>query len=188
MIKWSALIVPVTAGAVSAAAVGVGFWDESKQGLLVALSVIAAAVLVRLARGLPFTTPDHYEVDEIRALTDAVSQILRSLKALIIVVFATMSFLIIARLMQSLLSKALGKFFQHDPSDAIISGSIGFAIGYVLVRILHVVQGDCDLTRLQSKFIVRAVERKQAKVFLEIEKKGSSTPFTTPDGYGKVVQ
>ena len=188
MIKWSALVIPVITGAISAAAVGVGFWDESKQGLLVALSVIAAAVLVRLARGLPFTTPDHYEVEEIRALTDAVSQILRSLKTLIIVVFATMSFLIVAKLIQSLLGKASIKLFDRDFSEFIISGLIGFTISYVLVRILHVVQGDCDLTRLQSNFIVRAVERKQAKMFLEIEKKGSSAPFTTPQGYGKVVQ
>jgi hypothetical protein len=44
--------------------VDVKSWDELKAGLLVALSVMAAGVLVRLARGLPFTAVDHYEVDE----------------------------------------------------------------------------------------------------------------------------
>jgi hypothetical protein len=75
MVRWRTILLPLLIGAICWRWVSVDFWDASKQALLVCLSVIAAGVLVRLARALPFTFADQYELDEIRSLTKAVSQI-----------------------------------------------------------------------------------------------------------------
>jgi hypothetical protein len=75
MIRWRSIVLPLLVGGACYRWVSVEFWDSSKQALLVCLSVIAAGVMVRLARALPFTTADQYELEEIRSLTKAVSQI-----------------------------------------------------------------------------------------------------------------
>lgn len=72
MIRWNNLLIPATVGLAAAYLIDLKFWDDQKAGLLVALSVMAAGVLVRLARGLPFTSVDQYELDEVRQLTKAV--------------------------------------------------------------------------------------------------------------------
>lgn len=188
MIRWRNIIIPALAAFAAGRFVSVAFWDASKQGLLVALSVIAAGVLVRLARGLPFTTPDHYEVDEIRRLTKAVSQIIRSLRVLIALVLMGMIGLVLA--------KPLLDFARDMPQaatyigyiEAVISGALGLILGYVFFRMLQVVKGDQDLTELQATFVVRAVERKQAKRFEELQTKSATAPFKNPEGYGRPIQ
>src|ERR1700722_2366938 len=97
MIRWRTILLPALVAIFSYEWVTVEFWDTGKQALLVSLSVVAAGVLVRLARALPFTTADQYELEEIRKLTKAVSQIARSLRALLITVLLGMLGLVIAK-------------------------------------------------------------------------------------------
>jgi hypothetical protein len=188
MIRWRTLLVPLVAAAAAALLVLVGFWDASKQGLLVALSVVATGVLVRIARGLPFTTPDHYEVEEIRTLAKAVSRIIRALRALIFFVLAGMVSLVLAKpvLDFALAVPALQPLAGY--AERAISAGLAFILTYVFVRMLQVVKGDQDLAELQSKFIVRAVERKQAKRFEEQQRAESAPVLKRPEGYGRVMQ
>ena len=185
MIRWRNIIIPIIVGIV-ACLVDVTSWDELKAGLLVALSVMAAGVLVRLARGLPFTSVDHYELDEVRQLTRAVDQIMRSLKLLVLAVVIGMVALVIALPMQ----KALGAHVSVSAGvwlGRAISGFIGLILAYVCSRMWQVVRGDQELTILQSKFVVRAVERKQAKRFEDQMSRTEGAPFKSPDSYGKLV-
>lgn len=188
MIRWQTLIFPVLAGCLAAGFVSVSFWDLSKQAFLVSLSVIAAGVLVRLARGLPFTNVDHYEVEEIRELTKAVDQIIRSLRALIVVVLIAMVFLVLAKSVVDIAKVAQFTMPYCERIEEFVSGLLGFLIGYIFMRMVQVIQGDYDLTKLQSKFVVRAVERKQANQFDALETKSRNAPFKNPEGYGKIMQ
>lgn len=165
MIRFSVLTIPVSAGALAALTTNIEFWDGSKQGLIAALSVFAAAILVRLARAWPFTNPDHYEVSEVRQLAKAIDQINRSLKGLITI--------IIVNLISIMILKSAYSFFSVNMiigvAPKLIPGVLIFVIAfmfcYVLVRVIQVVQGDIVLTSMQSKFIVRAVERKNSTKF-----------------------
>jgi hypothetical protein len=188
MIRWQTLIIPILAGGLAAAFVSVNFWDLSKQAFLVSLSVIAAGVLVRLARGLPFTNVDHYEVEEIRDLTKAVDQICRSLRALIFVVLLAMVFLVLAKPVVEAAKLAQITAPYGERIVQISSGLLGFLIGYIFMRMVQVIQGDYDLTKLQSKFVVRAVERKQLKQFDGLDPKVGKAQFKNPEGYGKIIR
>jgi len=186
VIRWRNIIIPIIIGIVAACLVDVTSWDELKAGLLVALSVMAAGVLVRLARGLPFTSVDHYELDEVRQLTRAVDQIMRSLKLLVLVVLTGMVALVIALPME----KALGAHLSASAGVWVgrtISGFIGLILAYVCSRMWQVIRGDEELTGLQSKFVVRAVERKQAKRFENQISRTEGATFKSPDNYGKLV-
>jgi uncharacterized protein YacL len=148
--------------------------------------VIAAGVLVRLARALPFTTSDQYELDEIRRLTKAVAQIARSLRALLIAVLVGMIGLVVAKPIVAA-AKEAPIFEAYAPQiEGLVSGILGFILAYVLFRMLQIVRGDQDLTDLQSGFVVRAVERKQADRFAK--QQDGAIPFKQPEDFGKPLQ
>lgn len=173
--------------AVAVAAVASGlllndtFWDKNRAALLVALSVIAAGTLVRLARGLPFTTPDLYELGEIRQLTQAVSGIMRKLRLLLVIIVGTMLLLIVLFPLVAFLSKHLGAPSHY--LDIGASALLGAMHAYAFSRMYQVVCGDEDLTALQSDFIEKAVARKQGEKFT---KAGGDEPIASSvSNYGR---
>lgn len=183
------LILPVLAGAAAWLAVPLSFWHDARASLLTAFSVIAAAVMVRLARGLPFTNADHFEVDEIRQVTAAIKQIMRSLQALIVFVLATMIALTFVDRVQALFDQ-YGLPTTSYIADHALSAGLGFAVVYVLMRIIQVVRGDYSLVELQSRFMIRAVERKEAKKYDEARAAAAQLepPYQAPKGFGRFVQ
>lgn len=183
MKKLSLLIWVISAAAASAVLLNHSFWNDNRPALLVVLSVIAAGTLVRLARGLPFTTPDHYELKEIRELTAAVRDIMSKLRMLLVMIIGTMLLLVLAFPLASF----VGRHLQTDGYLLTIfaSAALGAMHAYVFGRMYQVVCSDEDLTRVQSRFIERAVERKQGKKF---EGERSSTPISkTSTNYGKRI-
>jgi hypothetical protein len=181
------LILPALAGAATWFAVPLEFWHDARSSLLTAFSVIAGAVMVRLARGLPFTNADHFEVEEIRQVTTAIKQIMRSLLALIVVVLATMiGFTFVDR--AAALFVIYGLPTTVYIANHALSAVLGFLLAFVLMRIIQVVRGDYGLVELQSKFMIRAVERKEVKKFDEARASADGLPYVTPPGYGQLVQ
>lgn len=181
------LIIPALAGAAAWFAVPLDFWQDARSSLLTAFSVIAAAVMVRLARGLPFTNADHFEVEEIRQVTTAIKQIMRSLLALIVVVLATMIAFTFADRIAALFA-LYGLPSTRYIADHTLSASLGFLLAFVLMRIVQVVRGDYGLVELQSKFMIRAVERKEAKKFDDARAEATDPPYKSPEGFGRLMQ
>jgi hypothetical protein len=180
------VIATVTAGSLSGWLVAVSTWDAAKAGLLVALSVIAAAALVRLARGLPFTNPDHFEPTEVEQVTGAVKQLARSLRALLGLTLAAMVLLVLA-------TPVKGGLLPIPPwataiSERALSTLIGAALAFVLARMWQIVGSDIGLIDKQAAFVVRAVHRKQRKLSEERERDSTIPTFETPEGYGKRLQ
>ena len=178
------LSVPLGAGALAWFLVPVSFWDVNRASVLTALSVIVAAVMVRLARGLPFTNADHYEISEIRQTTAAIKQVMRSLSALLSVALGTMLLMIFA-------GPALRQFSELIPSIALgadrsLSAIIAFLFVYVVFRILQVAKSDYNLVEMQARFIVRAVERRElSKIALPDP---TQEPPMETKSYGRLLQ
>jgi len=185
-IKPTHLLVPVVGAVVAALMVSVDFWDTSKASILTALSVIGAGVLVRLARGLPFTNADQFEVEEARKISSAIKQSIRALRILIIIILATMVSLVICK---GVLSEFLILWPKAGSAPAsVISGIVGLLLSYILIRIAAVIQGDVGLVDLQSEYFVKAVERKQAERFEKSTSRSSETLPANPPSYGKIIQ
>ncbi|WP_432284957.1 hypothetical protein SLT36_26125 [Aminobacter sp. BA135] len=188
-INWSHLVIPI-AGAVAAwELASVAFWDAAKPSLLTAMSVIAAGVLVRLARGLPFNNPDQFALDEARQIASAIRQSIRALRALIAVIFSAMGSLVFAKAINTAMVAATFVPVKVAPYiEPGISAVVGFLLTYVFVRIFAVIKGDVSLTDLQTDLLVKSVERKQAERFDKALAKSDAPPMKNPEGYGKVVQ
>ncbi|RUU06474.1 hypothetical protein EOD23_13650 [Mesorhizobium sp. USDA-HM6] len=188
-INWSHLVIPVAGAAGAWGLASVAFWEAAKPSLLTAMSVIAAGVLVRLARGLPFNNPDQFALDEARQIAGAIKQSIRALRALIAVVFLAMGSLVFAKafktavLAATFLSPKVAPYVEPG-----ISAVVGFLLTYVFVRIFAVVKGDVSLADLQSELLVKAVERKQAERFDKALAKSDVPPMKNPEGYGKIIQ
>lgn len=173
MKRLSLLVFVVSGALVSALLLKKGFWEANRAALLVMLSVIAAGTLVRLARGLPFTTPDHYELTEIKQLTKAVQEIMAKLRILVVMIVATMVLLVLAYPLVGFIGRSTG--WGMPALEVIASTILGAFHAYVFVRMYQVVRGDEDLTTVQSGFIERAVERRQAKKFEEARAGAAAT-------------
>ncbi|MBX5034241.1 hypothetical protein [Rhizobium lentis] len=179
-------LVPVIGSAIAIIAVSVDFWDASKAPILTALSVIGAGVLVRLARGLPFTNVDQFQVDEARRIAAAIKQSIRTLRALIFIIIFTMVSLVLAKGLVLTLAARWPDWANIIGMAA--SGAIGLLLSYILIRVTAVIQGDVGLVDLQAEFFVRAVERKQAERFDKSQSGPEVPALENPKGYGKIVQ
>lgn len=183
------LIPCLVAGGAAWFFVPIPFWQEARAGLLAAFAVVAAAVLLRLARGLPFTNADHFEVNEIKEITTAMKQIMRSLQALIAVILAAMMTLIFAGQISAVVSANVDASIAERVNQGI-SSFLAIVLTYVLARVIQVVRSDYSLVELQSRFLIRAVERKNAERFDEDRAKAAEVEpqFKTSEGFGQLVQ
>jgi hypothetical protein len=182
------VIAVAAASAMSFAWVGVATWDNAKTGLLAALSVIAAATLVRLARGLPFTNPDHFEPDEVEKVVEAVKLLSRALRALLGVTLSVMVLVVLAAPLSAAVGRAAIQPWLIEGLQQGISAAVGGGLAFALARIWQVVGSDLGLLEKQGQFMIRAVGRKQRKADEEQEKQGDAHPFKTPSSYGQRVQ
>jgi len=188
-INWSHFVIPVAGAFVAWELASVAFWEAAKPSLLTAMSVIAAGVLVRLARGLPFNNPDQFALDEARQIAGAIKRSIRALRALIAVVFLAMGSLVFAKAINiALLASAYVPVKVAPYVEPGISAIVGFLLTYVFVRIFAVIKGDVSLADLQSDLLVKAVERKQAERFDKALTKTDAPTMKNPEGYGKIIQ
>lgn len=84
MAKWLYLIIPAGLGLAAFRIMEPAQWEKIGSGLIFVLSLLGAAVLVRLARGMPVSDTDYLEVKEMRDLSTAVKRVYRAM----IVLFA----------------------------------------------------------------------------------------------------
>ena len=186
-IRWSHLLIPIGGAALAALVGSVAFWDASKPSIVTGLSVIGAGVLVRLARGLPFTNADHFTLDEARQVAAAVQLSVRSLRALLAIVFVAMASLIFAAPIAHALA-AVPITLVAERADSAVSAIVGFLLTYVFVRVFAVVQGDLGIVDLQSRYLVTSVARKQGSTFEKDRASRGGTAIKNPEGYGTIVQ
>jgi hypothetical protein len=159
-----ALVAVIAAGA-AATYVPMHTWGALRTSLLPAMSVIAAAILVRLNRGFPFNNADQFTLEEARRLVASIVGIVKSLRMLIIAVIVSMLWLAMSPTLAPHVSDFTAKW-PIIPADRILSGSIGMLLAYSIFRIFQVVQSDVDLAILQGELLERAIQRKAASQFV----------------------
>ncbi|WP_420725640.1 hypothetical protein [Hwanghaeella sp. LZ110] len=187
MNKYVQLGVPIILALLASQIVEARHWDEFRTGTIVALSVIAGAVFVRLARGMPITNMEYFEINEIEELSYAVKDVMRRMIQLLyfclIGIFLT-TFI-------SLILKAIAKIPFIDQTQAeyvnsIVTGCVVVFIAFTFMRAIVLVRGDYDLVELQAELMTRFVKKKRAdEIKKNIEDSDRKRPYKTPDSYGK---
>ena len=114
-------------------------------------------------------------------------QLARSLRAFLGIVLATMVLLVLVKPLAGLVSLLWITEGAKDTFQRALSGTIGAALAYVMVRIWQIVGSDLGLLDKQVHFMVRAVHRK-ARAKEEAEAEAAPMAFKTPEGYGQRLQ
>lgn len=165
-VSLSSVIIPTAGAVASAFLVSVGVWENLRAAILPAVSIVAAAVLVRLARGLPFTNADHFNLDQFRGVAANLEGNARKLRALIFVCLGGIVCLIVAKDA----TDQVASFSERWPIvgeifGRLVSALLGGLLTYSFTRVVEVVHSDVALLRLQSRIIETAIANKNARVF-----------------------
>jgi hypothetical protein len=170
----TALVLPVAGGIASALWLPLDKWDSLRPALLPAISVIAAAVLVRLARGLPFTNADHFSLDQFRSVARKLEANARKLRALIFVCLAGLTSLTLATDLVNAL-RLLPRLADWAVVGAshFLSGLVAALLVYAFTRVIEVVHSDVSLLQLQARILETVIANKNAANF---EKQVASKP------------
>ena len=184
MVTWLPIVMSVAAALICGLAVDVYGWEAGRLWLIPALSIIAAAVLVRLARGVPLTNPDHVRAEEVNEVTGAFTALIRALRSLFFVVLGTTVLVGAASPVAAFLSQLMPA--SVDYGNRAGSALVGLSVGYCFARMLQIAQSDVSIANLQARLLREAVARREAKTF-EAEAMQPSS-FRQPEGYGKPLQ
>lgn len=190
MIKWLYILIPLSLGGIAYEIMEPRHWGSIKQGLMLALSLLGAAVLVRLARGMPVSNTEYFEVEEMRRLSNAVKQIYLALIALFIAILSSLAGLVFIEVAQGAIgnSALFGPETKHI-AQQLSSAALVFLVSFALIRTLPLIVGDYDLVKLQSSYMERAVERRHAAHHIAaMDGAAASKPFEKRPGYGKTAQ
>ncbi|MDJ0947241.1 MAG: hypothetical protein QNJ30_27655 [Kiloniellales bacterium] len=190
MTKWLYIAVPAALGWVAFEVMQPTHWDEVGRGLTFALSLLGAAVLVRLARGMPVSDTGYFDVEEMRDLSRAVRKVYKALMLLFVVIICS----ILGLVFIGVLHGAISHISNLDPGTILTlkqsaTGVLVALVAFALLRAVALIKGDYDLVKKQASLMERAVERRQAARQAErLEAAEKEAPFEKREGYGKLAQ
>jgi hypothetical protein len=184
-LSYASVLIPVAVGTASGSWVSVSAWGDLRSNFLPALSVIAAGVLVRLARGIPFSNLDQFEVEEARRVSAAFVQVVRSLRALMYATLAAMLWLAVAPDLAQQLDPVISKMGFARFLNPTLSATIGLVVAFAITRMVEVIQGDVSLAILQQSLLVKAAERRAAAAFQTTISSDPTSPIAGQSRFGK---
>jgi hypothetical protein len=174
--------IAIVAGLGATLYVPLALWKPVFPGLLVALSMLGAGALVRLARNAPITTPAAFDENDLRRFFDTLEELNRRL----FWIFLQVVFSIMLVLCSVWISEYRGGLFGYGNLLAsACSGLMAWVIVWLLSRVVAMAKGDIGFVRLQREILEGALRRQRAAA----AEKSASAPidFRSPGGYGRAV-
>lgn len=187
-LQWSHILVPLGVGVACSFLTTAATWSGVSQTLLSVVSIVSAGVLVRLARGVPFSTIDALGTEEARKLASAIKKSVRALRALLLVCFfAILSLVFIQQLDAGftwLASKRWLPFADHFDYVSLI---VPLILTFVFVRTYAVIDGDIQIADIQVDILIRKRGKDAAEKFKKDVVGPARDSFRQPSSYGGVV-
>jgi ATP/ADP translocase len=133
---------------------------DAFQPMIVALSVIIAAIFVRLNRGMPTLEWKSLEREKRTELTSRIVELSREYVAIVAInVFAL---IVLVTLLVIGKEAAIGQF--SGQWQRFLSSLVGALFSLCLARMAYVVWRDCDIMELQKYLIDNAAERESSEL------------------------
>jgi hypothetical protein len=157
-------------------------WQPVFPGMLVALSMLGAAVLVRLARNAPITAPTAFDDADLSRFFNSLEELnrrlfwifLQAVAAIFIVLFAI------------ILSSHRGPIFGYYTSLAkASSGLLGLLLIWLVTRVVAMAKGDIGFVKLQREILQNALNR-QRKIAAE-KIIPAEVEHRSPGAYGRAL-
>lgn len=188
-LQWSYIVIPLGVGVVTGLTTKATTWTDLRQPLLTAIAIISAGILVRLSRGVPFSAIEVLEADEARKLAEAIKLSVRALRALLIICFLTIFFIVFSVQIADLLATPVA---QNNLPFTEFFDYLGFLVPALLVfvcmRTYAVVEGDVQIADIQADILVKKRGTEDAKGFRTNIAQPTKESFRQPKGYGGVIE
>lgn len=132
---------------------------DAFQPMIVALSIMVAAVFVRLNRGMPSLEWKSVDANLRSSLTSKLYELSKEYGLIIFIIFVTIATLV------TLSTIGIGEINKWPPRiQRITSGSVGFLFSLSLLRIAYVIWRDIDIVKLQKKLIDTSASAEAAQL------------------------
>lgn len=182
------LALPAVAAIACGSFMSVDTWEQLRTAIIPGISVVAAAVLVRLARGLPFTNADHFTLAQFRDVRAKLEGNAGKLRMLIFISMTSIVSLIAAPLVLGMVRRATASGLITGLADSALSALTASAVAYSFVRVIEVVQSDVGLLKLQGKIIEGAITRKNAATFEKQVEDAPKPGIAGSSSFGRPLQ
>lgn len=188
-LQWSHILVPLSVGVACSVLTTAATWTEVSQTLLGAVSIVSAGVLVRLARGVPFSAIDVLNTEEARKLAYSIKKSVRALRALLLVCFvAVLSLVFIKQIEAGFTWLASTHWLPFSDHVDYVSLTLPFILSFVFMRTYAVVDGDIQIADIQADILIRKRGKDAADAFKKNVAGPAKESFRQPSGYGGVVE
>lgn len=186
-VQWTHIILPLGVGLATGLFTDATMWSELNEALLSVVAIVSAGVLVRLARGVPFSVIDVLEADEARKLSDALKQAVRALGGLLAGCFLTaLCLAFIGQLNSMFESETAQTILPFTDNLDYVAFLVSLLLSFVFVRTYAVVKGDIEIVDIQADILVRQRNKETAEEFKERIAKPAGQNFSAPKNYGGV--
>lgn len=186
------IILIIAVGAVGALKITATHWGDWRQGLITALSLLCASVLIRLARGIPITDVDWYEDEaELEAFTAAYTYGMRQMLWVLGIALAAVLSLVFIDQLHAIAIKIQGLIPFSVYPERVVNALLASAIFYAFMRMAFVVRNDLSLANIQSKMLGHAFKaKKKSKAQQRRDEKDKALVRSGSDNatYGKHIE
>ncbi len=163
-------------------------WDTIRLEGMTMLSILAAAVLFRLGRGVPSVLIDGLAVEEAEKLATAYEEVARRLAAMAGMIAVGLLGLavigIVHRFISLNLSVGVAEVVCKLPTAMLAA-----LLALTLCRAVVLVRGDLSSVRIQGKSMVASARRRHVEQTTSaIKEAEKSRPFQNPSNYGKLIE
>lgn len=177
------LVLALAAGFCAWKYVPLSMWSPVFPGLLVALSMLGAAVLVRLARNAPITAPTAFDDEDLKRFFNALEELNRRLFWIfiqaIVAVFTTLASIVLA-------SHKGAIFGWYAIIASVCSGLLGVLIVWIPARVIAMARGDIGFVRLQREVLQNALARQRKAAADKVV--AGAVEFRSPGSYGRALK
>lgn len=175
-----ALIIAAAAGGcASAYFVALPVWTPALSGLLTALSLLAGAALVRMARNVPITSPSTFDDDELRRFFETLEALAQRLFWVFAQTLGAVALVLVAMV---LTAADHPRPWFYDQICMATSGALAFSMLWLSTRMLSMAKGDIGFIRLQRLILENAVARERRKEAARVV--ASPVTRVTPGRFG----
>ncbi|MEY9748612.1 hypothetical protein ACVI1J_004765 [Bradyrhizobium diazoefficiens] len=153
MVRLTTICVMAATGFVFGRWMTLALLKDVLQPLIVAISIMAAALLVRLNRGMPTLDWQSLEAAERKILTHRVVELSREYMSVLALQFVTLLVLLALSLIKE------KTFYGWASGPTVVLGALGALLGLCISRMGYIVWRDTDIAKLQKKLIDDSADR-----------------------------
>lgn len=186
LMKYFAVIIPLSLGVAAALWTSLDLWFDMKEGLIAFLGFLAASIIQVMPLTTNFLQSDRLKPAEALRLTISLTKQLRYWIGLLSATIAAMVIVIVSAALKTRIANISPLFWGIELS-AIFSFLVVTSVSFVFMKMLGLFEGLLSLHHLRGELVLNAAKRDAAEIVAVKVKEAEVNKPLVPDDYGRIV-